>query len=241
MIHKTKGVALHFVKYSESSVIATIYTEDFGRQAYMIRGVRRKKAAIRTNVLQPLFLLDMEVMHKTGRDIQNVKEVKNSQPFSSIPYDIVKSTQAIFIGEVLYRTLQEEESNPALYQFITHAVQILDLLEEGVANFSLWFLARYCGYLGFAPQEGIIGEEQYFDIQRGKFVSQEPIHPNYMKISMAHEFKKILELNVADISTLKFSNHFRRALLEQLIQYYSIHLEGIGKIQSLKVLHEVFS
>ena len=57
MLHKTRGIVLHYIKYAETSVIVTIYTESFGRQSYIINGVRSKKAKIKANILQPLFLL----------------------------------------------------------------------------------------------------------------------------------------------------------------------------------------
>ncbi|WP_315819946.1 DNA repair protein RecO [Paraflavitalea speifideaquila] len=40
MIHSTKGVVLKTVKYGETSVIVTIYTELFGIQSYLVNGVR---------------------------------------------------------------------------------------------------------------------------------------------------------------------------------------------------------
>ena len=44
MIEKTKGIFLRSFKYSDSSVIAHIYTEKFGRQSFIIRGIHSKKS-----------------------------------------------------------------------------------------------------------------------------------------------------------------------------------------------------
>jgi len=44
MLQKTKGIALHYYNYSESSVIAKIFTYDAGLQSFMINGIRQKKA-----------------------------------------------------------------------------------------------------------------------------------------------------------------------------------------------------
>ena len=43
MLIKTRAIALHYVKYAESSIIACLYTEKFGRQSYIINSVRTKK------------------------------------------------------------------------------------------------------------------------------------------------------------------------------------------------------
>ena len=46
-LHKTKGIVLRSVKYGETSIIVTIFTELFGVQSYLVNGIRTssKKAA----------------------------------------------------------------------------------------------------------------------------------------------------------------------------------------------------
>ena len=55
MLYKTRGIVLNHIKYSDTSVIVTMYTETFGRQAYIVNGVRGKKSKIKANIFQPLF------------------------------------------------------------------------------------------------------------------------------------------------------------------------------------------
>ena len=40
MLHNTKGIVLRVTKYGDTSVIASIYTELFGLQQYIVKGVR---------------------------------------------------------------------------------------------------------------------------------------------------------------------------------------------------------
>ncbi|MBS1655487.1 MAG: recombination protein O N-terminal domain-containing protein, partial [Bacteroidetes bacterium] len=62
-LHKTKGIVLRTVKYGETSVIVTIYTELFGIQSYLVNGVRvsSKKGSGKANLFQPSAILDMVV------------------------------------------------------------------------------------------------------------------------------------------------------------------------------------
>jgi DNA repair protein RecO (recombination protein O) len=143
MIVKTQGVVLHFIKYSESSVVATIYTKAFGRQSFLIKGLRGKKTINKANLLQPFFLVEMEVYYKENRELQKLGGLRNAWPFSSIPYDIRKSTQAIFLAEVLFRSIRECESNASLFDFLEQSIQMLDMLEDGVSDFYLNFLCHY--------------------------------------------------------------------------------------------------
>ena len=53
MYHKTRAIVLHCIKYSETSVIAKIYTEKLGMQSYMVKGVRAAKSKSKAAMLQP--------------------------------------------------------------------------------------------------------------------------------------------------------------------------------------------
>ncbi|RZL99900.1 MAG: DNA repair protein RecO, partial [Pedobacter sp.] len=103
MLQKTRGIVLKTTLYSESSVVAQIFTEKFGIQSYLINGVKKPRAKISMNMLQPLHLVDMVVYHKNNQGIQRVSELRPAPVFSTIPYDIIKSTVTIFLNEVLYK------------------------------------------------------------------------------------------------------------------------------------------
>ncbi len=114
-IHKTRGIVLHQIKYSESSIIAKIYTEEFGIQSYMVRGVRKKGSKMKSGLFQALSMLDMVVYHKEKSNIQNLKEVRSAFPLTTIPFDIKKSSIILFLKDNLSKRLRAEEPNTALY------------------------------------------------------------------------------------------------------------------------------
>ena len=79
MIHKTQAIILGMVKYGEASLIVHAYTEKFGKQTYMIKGGRSKKSRTKANLFQPLSLLDMNVSHREGKNLQMIKEAQFSE------------------------------------------------------------------------------------------------------------------------------------------------------------------
>jgi DNA repair protein RecO (recombination protein O) len=135
----------------------------------MVKGVRKSRKDNRANLFQPLFILDFEVYHKDTREIQLVKEVSRAIPLNSIPYDVTKSTQAIFMAEILYRVVKEEESNPMLAHFLFSTIQYLDALAEASPDFHIIFLFQLSRYLGFYPQKAIGGDKLFFDLASGRF------------------------------------------------------------------------
>ena len=133
MLHKTRGIVFKTTDYSESSVVVQIFTEKFGLQSYLINGVKKPKAKISRNMLQPLHLVDMVVYHKAAGNIQRIAELKNSPVLLSIPYDIIKSCIAMFLNEVLYKAVKQQTPDENIFDFIFNAIEWLDNATRGRA------------------------------------------------------------------------------------------------------------
>ncbi len=240
MLYKTRGIVLNHIKYSETSVIATIYTESFGRQSYIINGVRSKKAKIKANIFQPLFLLNMEVYHKPKRDLQRLKEIQNAFVFSALPYDLRKSTLAIFIAEILYKTIQEQEPNHELFEYLFNSIQLLDLKEKGLSGFHIYFLIHLTKYLGFFPNNNHSETNCYFDLKAGSFMQIKPMYPFCLDKNQSVIFNKMLKFSEDQHEDCKMGYKERIQLLEKILEYYVLHIEGVKSIKSLDVFKEVF-
>ena len=170
MLQQTRGIVFKTFKYSETSLIVRIYTEKLGIQSYMINRVRHKQAKTKPALLQGLSVLDMVVYHRQNKKIQHIKELKLSYVFSAIPFDIVRSSIALFITEILYKTVKEEEANTAQFEFLVSFIQYLDLTKLPTGNLHLWFMLHWSAFLGFLPQNNFEHHTSaFFDIASGKF------------------------------------------------------------------------
>jgi DNA repair protein RecO (recombination protein O) len=217
-----------------------MYTETFGRQAYIINGVRGKKSKIKANLFQPLFLLDMEVYHKPRRDLQRAKEIQNASIFSTIPYDLKKSTIAIFIAEILYKTIQEHEPNADLFNYLYNSIQLLDLKEKGVVNFHIYFLLHLTKYLGFFPDNNYSEKYSYFDLKAGSFVQIKPKHFSFLDKEPSVFLNQMLTFSDNQHENLSIQYKERMQILEKVLEYYALHNEGLSSVKSLEILKEVF-
>jgi DNA repair protein RecO (recombination protein O) len=241
MLYKTRGIVLHHIKYSETSLIVTIYTEKFGRQAYIVNGVRGKKAKIKANIFQSLFLLNMEIYYKPKSDLQRAKEIQNAFIFTELPYDIKKSTLAIFISEILYKTIQEQEPNQELFDYLYTSIQMLDVKDKGLSNFHIYFLIHLSKYLGFFPSNNYSVEYCYFDLKAGSFLQLKPMHSSFLDKKQSAIFSNMLQFSDNQHADIKIKYIDRIELLEKIIEFYSLHNEGVTNIKSLNVLKEVFN
>ena len=239
MIEKTRGVFLHAVKYSETSLITSIYTEAYGRQSFIINGVRSKNSTVKAAIFQPLYLLDLEIYYKSNREIHRIKNARIAFPYTTIPFDIRKSTQVLFLSEVLYKCLREEEPNIELFDFIYHSLTLLDLTEAGISNFHLWFLFKLTRFLGFSPSRENAEISNFFDLQSARFVSHEPLHDQFTDKQLTVLFTRLFNIDSSSIERLDYTQRERRWVLEKLLEFYHIHLGNLGEFKSLEVLKEV--
>ena len=240
MIRKTRGIVLHTTRYGESSLVVHCYTEQFGRQSYMVKGVRGSKKQNRSNLFQPLFILDFEVYYRRSREMQLVKEVSRSIPLNSIPYDITKSTQAIFIAEVLYRVVREEEPDPMLSHYLVNAVKYLDALADPSPDFHIVFLFQLTRYLGFYPQNNLNENNRYFDLTSGHFVPFSDDPETLLDERSSKLWSGYIRSDFQSVKTFGFNSAQRKTLLDDLVRYFRMQVEGMGEIRSLEVLHEFF-
>jgi len=240
MLITTEGIVLHYIKYGESSVIATIYTRDFGRQSYLVNAARSKKSQNKASLLQPLFLVDMVAYQKQTRDLHRIKELRSNQVYQNIPFNITKSSLVIFLAEVLYKSINEQESYPEMYDFIKNSLLYFDLMETGSSNFHLWFLFRLTEYLGFFPETKRVGFQGWFDMKIGAVVHFQPSHPFYANKEVTEYLMKLSTLKLHEISEFVISRSMRDTLITVLVDYYQLHFDDLGEIKSLNVLREVF-
>jgi DNA repair protein RecO (recombination protein O) len=222
MLHKTRGIVFRFTKYGETSIIVNIFTELFGIQSYIVNGVRSKSAKNKIALYQPMTLLDLVVYYKENANIKRIKEIKCLHPYHTITTDVRKSAVAMFLNEVLNKTVKEETHAQELCDFIIHSFIILDTQTEGAENFHLIFLLKLGRFLGFGAQ--------YVNEVLGVRVADEGIE------------KIVSQLIRADYTdAITMTNQQRREILELLVRYYTDHIETIGELKSMQVLREVMA
>lgn len=241
MLNKTNGIVLHTIKYGETSVIVKVYTELFGLQSYLVKGARNRKGGNKMSQLAPLTLLEMEVYRKETAQLQHIREMRVAYPFSSLPFDVIKSSIALFINEVIFRSVREEEPNPPLYSFLESSIRWFDLVPNHYSDFHLWFMLHFCSYLGFTPHDNYSNSNGIFNLREGIFQSHLPDHADYLIEPLSSTLFQLSTLPLSDLQSLQLSSQIRHVLLPRLVEFYRFHIQGMKDINSLEVLREVFS
>ena len=104
MIFKSLGIVFRTVKYSETSVIADIYTQERGMRSYIISGVRAKQARTSMSILQVMSLVDIVAYGREDKSLNRIKEIKSAYVYQTLPYDVRKTAIGMFILELARKT-----------------------------------------------------------------------------------------------------------------------------------------
>ena len=228
MLYTTQGIVLSNIKYRETSIIAKIFTEAFGLQAYIIQGVRMKKPKYNMALFQPLTLLDMVVYYRKERGIQRVTEVQCCTPNSNILVNIKKATMAVFLAEFLAKVIREEEHNETLFNFLWQAVLCLNEKIVGYEFFYLTFMLQLGHHLGFGISNfqdiytQLRRSGQHWEIDQGTLEGLNALLPN----GRLH-------------GQIKMDRSVKRRVTDAIIKFYQLHIGTLGTLKSLKVLQEI--
>lgn len=241
MLIKTRGIVLKTIKYGETSVIVEVYTEERGLRKYIINGVRSKKARVHASLLQVMSLLDLVVYNREDRDINHVKELRPAHVYQTLPFDVRKSALALFMAEIIRKTIRESEENKPLFAFLFDVFEYLDETAESVGNVHLYFLVELSAFLGFLPAGECNTETPFFDLQEGMFIPDIPNHLYYLEEQGSKLFYELLHCSLAQCHEVKMTAAQRRTLLQSLLDYYKLHMDFLPEIHSHQILQEVLS
>jgi len=244
-LHHTKGIVLRTVKYGETSVIVTIFTELFGIQAYLVNGVRTssKKGSGKANLFQPTSILEMVVYHNELKQLQRIKEFKWSFLYQHILSDVRKNAVALFMVELLTKCLKQPEANADLFHFAEDSFIHLDEASDAVtANFPLFFALHLPVFFGFRFSDNYSERQPFLDLQEGEFVKEQPKHPHFLDDKQAFVTSQLLKVQQPEeLEDIKLNHDFRRNLLYAYEVYYALHIQDFGTMRTPPVLREILS
>lgn len=238
--YKGRGVVLHTLKYGDTSMVAYLLTDVGGRRNFLVQGIRSQRGhGSKLGLFQPMFPVEFEGLESPRQQLGRFKEVRAGYALRSVPFDVRKSTMALFMSETLYRLVRESEPNEALFDFAWNSTAALDALDEGVANFHLWFLAQLSCLLGFRPGNEY-REGWWFDIREGLYAERRPSHPGVMSQADAALFAQLLGCEVSQLKDIRLGRAQRTEFLNALLSYFGYHLDAVNAVQSVHILREVF-
>ena len=240
MVENFTGIVLRTLKYSDSLMIADIFTATRGRLSFLVPVSRSKSSKVRSVLFQPLAMLTFKANYRPGRGLTRVSEVLPYVMYSSIPYEPCKSAVALYLSEFLTRALHEESDNGSLFTFLEYSLRWFDEVQEGYANFHLVFLMRLTRFLGISPNLEDAARNHYFDLAAGCFCGVQPLHGNFLPAAQAVELFRMLFSEYDEAASFAMNRQRRGEILDFLQRYYRLHIPDFPELKSAEVLKELF-
>lgn len=234
----TKAIVLSAIKYGDTSLIVKAFTASDGIKSYLLKGIlASKKGKLKPALFQPLTQLELVAYHKNKGTLERIKEAKVVHPYKTIHSNIIKNSIVLFLSEMLTNSIQEEQKEQALYNYLEYSLIWLDE-NRANPNYHILFLVNLTKFLGFYPDESQT-DGNYFDLLEGNFRTTPNLNP-LLENEANTLLKRFLGINFDAIMQIKTTKQHRLELLNKWILYYELHLQGFRKPKSLAVLNAVF-
>jgi len=126
-IVKTEAVVLNKIDYRDTSVIASLYTEEFGKISAILKGGRSTKSKT-GRIVDPLNHLQIIIYKKETRDVQLLSDAELISHFSKLKENLSALKFSYAVIELVYKLTPVDEQNKKTFKGI---VRILSLMEKG--------------------------------------------------------------------------------------------------------------
>ncbi len=242
----TDAIVLQTLSYSNSSLIARLYTREQGQVSVMAKGARRAKNPTGA-LLEPLNILQVSYAFRENRNIQTLTEASMQQVFSRIRENMSKLTLSLTMAEILDKTSQNLDPNPILYRLITEVIRKMNEPEDIHWQLFWFFLMQMAIRSGFKPDVSRCSlcdtslTEGILDTVTGmvgctECLSDGDIPVNYRQLKTLRQLQKI---HLADTYRIQTDPQDQKGITLFLLKFLQYHMDGIEKVKSLKMLDKL--
>ncbi len=241
MLQSTRALVFYVARYSDSSGLIKIFTEEAGLQSCIVKSLFSRNAKLKPALFGHLSLLDLIIDNKPGRQIQYIREATVNRFYHEISDSIARTSVLLFINELLYKAIKEEEANTVLFEFIEYTLESLNDKKIPVNSFHLLFLIRLLEHLGFGPTTSLETKGEHFDLLTGMPVIDDPGHSHIISGELLQLLRKMSQMDYSDLVLYTIPRKARFELLNALLDFLRIHIPEMAELKSVKVLQEVLS
>ena len=200
---RASAVVVRHSDWGEADRLLTLYTREQGMVRALAKGAR-KITSRKAGHLQPFTYVTLQLAK--GRDLLIVTQAETVNAFLPLHDDLVKTSYAAYVAELLYRFSYEDEGgNPMLFRLLVETLERIEKEDDAWLSIR-YYEMRLLDSVGFRPQlfecvncgREILPEDQYFSFTAGGVICPRCGKglPNLAKIS---------------VETLKYFRHFQRS------------------------------
>ena len=150
MLLSSKGLVLKVFPYSNTSVICNIFTDDYGKLTFIVKGIRKPKKPL-LSVLQPFNLIELQYYYKKDRGIQLIKEADIVISFERLRNNFSTIIIGSTILNIINKVFEKEYSNEIIFRLIYKILNKLSHIDAHNKIYFIFFIFHLNKQLGFMP------------------------------------------------------------------------------------------
>jgi len=125
---KAYAIVLRCVEFSESSLIVTLFTREFGKIGALAKGAKRPKSPFES-ALDLLTLSRIVFLHKSSEALDLLTEAKLLRRFRPAGHDLSGLYAGYYVAELLNELTDENDPAPELFDLADETLRRLSLGE----------------------------------------------------------------------------------------------------------------
>ena len=222
-----KGIFLHRLAYSDTSLIVTFYTKSSGLRKFIFKGGKKK-----AHSLFPMSIGELTFYERKESDLLHLTAVDPATTHQ-FQFDPVKSTIAFFLAEIVRKCVHQGETDETVFHFVSDQVSILDRSDDH-QYYPIHFLIDFSETLGIQP---FVESEDavYFNLDDGTFESYSKVELRIAKGEQAELIKR----RIIGLPAKVYSKEIREKALEVMLDYYRIHIPNFDTVDSYEIVKEI--
>ena len=122
---KTDAIVLRLVEFSETSVVATLFTRDFGKISALAKGARRPKSPFEA-ALDLLAVCRIVFLHRTSDALDLLTEARLERRFRAATRDLSRLYAGYYVAELLNDLTDAGDPHHELFQAAEETLYGLD-------------------------------------------------------------------------------------------------------------------
>jgi len=248
--HKTDGIVLKTLNYSDSDLIVTFYTRDIGKLTAIAKGARKSRKRF-VNVLEPFCCSSLLFSRRQRDSLAWLESCQMINEYPEIRKSLDRTLLASYLIDLVDHFSIEEKQGTELFELLQ---KFLFLIEEGDTSERLlrFFEIRHLKLTGYSPafdrclicKAPLSQQQRYvFSIAQGGLHCRScypaPAASDVLPVSVG-TIKTLLlgrEIETEKMKRILFSGQTARES-KSLLTLFIGHILG-KELKSLKVLDEI--
>jgi DNA repair protein RecO (recombination protein O) len=146
---KSTAIVIRTIEFSETSLVVTLFTREFGKIGALAKGARRLKSPFES-ALDLLALCRIVFLHKSSDALDLLTEAKLLRRFRPAGRDLAGLYAAYYVAELLGELTDEDDPHPELFDLADETLAAL-AAGESVAKRVVRFELGALRLLGHTP------------------------------------------------------------------------------------------